>query len=176
MSRTSLAALFAAIALAVAGCGSSGHTAATQSVHKTSSASTTSADPAAVLRRSANVALNGNYKLAVYVLWHNKVPAWAKGTTVGPALASLRSAAAARQKRGVRVRMLAHRRRILSLQLDPSYATASALIVDWQRVQPSNAAGRPLGKTVVLRERARYELRRAGDKQHFLVWKVVLLH
>lgn len=172
MTRTAPIALLAVVTLVTAGCGSGNGA----KVNATSSTQQrTEADPAVALRRSVNVALTGNYKLAVYVLWHNRVPPWARRTTTGPALVSLRSAALTRAKRGVRVRMLAHRRRVLDVRLDPSFATASALILDVQRVQPSNSKGRPLGHVVVLRERARYELRRVGKTQRFLVWKVVLL-
>lgn len=172
MTRAALTALLAGAALVAAGCGSGNGS----NVNATSrTQQRTEADPAVALRRSVNVALAGNYQLALYVLWHNRVPTWARRSTTGPALASLRSAALTRAKRGVRVRMLAHRRRVLNVRLDPSYATASALILDVQRVQPSNPKGRPLGHAVVLRERARYELRRVGKTQRFLVWKVVLL-
>jgi hypothetical protein len=172
MNRAALIALLTCAAIAAAGCGS-GNDARTNATSHTQQR--TEADPAVALRRSVNVALASNYQLAVYVLWHNRVPTWAKRSTTGPALASLYSAARTRAKRGVRVRMLAHRRRVLQLQLDPSYARASAVILDWQRVQPSNPEGHALGHTVVLRERARYELRRVGKTQRFLVWKVALL-
>lgn len=176
MTKTALTALFAAVALVGAACGGgSGATASGKTPADMRTHADHSTDAAAALQRSVAVALKGNYRVAVYVLWHNRVPGWAKQTTAGPALASLRSAATARQKRGVRVRMLTDSRRLLELRLDPSYATATAVILDSQRVQPSSLAGRPLGKTVVLHERARYELRRVGQTERFRVWKVVLL-
>ena len=46
---------------------------------------------------------------------------------------------------------------------------------DRQRVQPSGPSGHPLGRTVALNERARYELRRMAHGSGFVVWKVVLL-
>lgn len=175
MTKTLTCTILAVFAFATAGCGGTANTQGQESPQTATQAQRSTADPVVALRRSVNAALDGNYRLAVYVLWYNRVPTWGRRTTEGPALASLRSAAATRQTRGVRVRMLAHRRTILQLRLDPSYATASALIIDWQRVQPSNPNGRALGRAVILRERARYELRRIGGTRRFLVWKVVLL-
>ncbi len=80
-----------------------------------------------------------------------------------------------RKKRGVRVRMLDNTREILSLNLDPSYVRATAIVLDKQRVQPSGRNGRPLGRATKLNERARYELRRLGQTDQFVVWRVVLL-
>ncbi len=70
--------------------------------------------------------------------------------------------------------MLSGRREIRSIRLDPSYAEATAIVVDRQRVQPSRRNGRPIGRAVVLNERARYELRRVGGSDRFIVWRVVL--
>ena len=69
-----------------------------------------------------------------------------------PALASLRAAAQNRRSRGIRVRMLENRREILSLRLDPSYARATAIVLDRQRVQPRGATGALSGRDA---ERAR---------------------
>jgi hypothetical protein len=112
--------------------------------------------------------------VSVFVLWHNRVPAWASRSTGGPALNSLRAAASTRRSRGVRARVLSDRRRVVSLKLDPSYTKATAVVVDRQRVQPSDRKGRPLGRVVVLNERATYELRRIGSSARFVVWRVVL--
>jgi hypothetical protein len=71
--------------------------------------------------------------------------------------------------------MLSNQREILSLQLDPSYARATAIIRDRQRVQPSRRNGAPIGRATKLNERARYELRRVGRADRFIVWRVVLL-
>jgi hypothetical protein len=162
------------LVLAPLACGSSSKPLA-QSTQSHTASTRTAADPAAALQRSVRTALAGNYQLAVYVLWNNRLPSWAGRSTEGPALASLRSAATTRRSRGVRVRMVAHRRRIVRMTLDPSYARASAVILDVQRVQPSTASGRPRGQIVTLHERARYELHRVGSSNRFLVWKVVLL-
>jgi hypothetical protein len=127
------------------------------------------------LKKAIRRALDRNRRLSVFVLWNNKTPAWAEGSTRGPALKALRTAAQNRRKRGVRVRVLESRREIRSLRLDPSYVAATAILVDRQRVQPSRRNGRPLGDEVTLNERARYELRRIGRSGQFVVWRVELL-
>jgi hypothetical protein len=162
--------------VALAGCSSgSNHASSTTTSTSTSGPTTTAAQPEAeALARSARAALDANHKLSVFVLWRNRVPAWAVRSTRGPALASLRSAAATRRSRGVRARLLSDRRRVVSLRLDPSYTSATAVVVDRQRVQPSGRNGKPLGRAVVLNERATYELRRIGNSKRFVVWRVAL--
>ncbi len=173
MKRAGMFALVVC-AVVVAGC-SSGSNHASSTTTSTSGPTTTAAQPdAEALARSARAALVANHKLSVFVLWHNRIPAWAARSTSGPALASLRSAAATRRSRGVRARLLSDRRRVVSLTLDPSYASATAVVVDRQRVQPSGRNGKPLGRAVVLNERATYELRRIGSSRRFVVWRVVL--
>lgn len=176
MKAPATATLLCSIVLAVSGCGGSGASSAAKQPATPPTTTASSRDGRAALQHSVRKALAGNYQLAVYVLWHNRVPLWAARSTVGPALAALRSAANGRKSRGVRVRMLSHQRHIVRVSLDPSYARANAVIIDTQKVQPSTADGRPRGHSVLLRERARYELRRDGKGMHFLVWKVVLLH
>lgn len=127
------------------------------------------------LKKAVRSALDRNRRLSVFVLWNNRIPAWAEGSTRGPALAALRAAAKNRKERGLRVRVLTSQREIRSLRLDPSYVTATAIVVDRQRVQPSRRNGRPLGHEVTLNERARYELRRIGRSDRFVVWRVELL-
>jgi hypothetical protein len=129
----------------------------------------------AALLRAARSALVANHRVSVRVLWTNRVPESARASTGGPALSSLRAAATTRRARGIRVRMLKDEHRVVSLHLDPSYAQARAIVVDRQLVQPSRVDGRPRGHTVRLVERARYELRRVGGSQRFVVWKVVVL-
>ena len=138
-------------------------------------AATESETGRAALERAARLALNENRRLSVYVLWNNTIPRWAKRSTRGPALASLRSAAQNRRNQVIRVRMLKNRREILSFRLDPSYVRATAIVLDRQRVRPSRRNGRPLGRAAMLNERARYELRRLGQSNRFVVWRVVLL-
>jgi hypothetical protein len=163
--------LVAVLAATAAGCDGSNNEATTQPPPATTQAGTGEA----ALRQAVRTALNENRRLSVYVLWNNRIPAWAERSTRGPALASLRTAAQNRRSRGVRVRMLSGRREIRSIRLDPSYAEATAIVVDLQRVQPSRRNGRPIGRAVVLNERARYELRRVGRSDRFIVWRVVLL-
>jgi len=155
-----------------AGCSSGGNKKA--ETQPTTSATTAQTGRAA-LEDAIRSALTKNRRLSVYVLWNNSVPRWAAHSTRGPALASLRAAAQNRRNRGVRVRLLASRRKILSIRLDPSYLRAEAIVVDRQRVQPARQNGRPLGRAVMLKERARYELRRIGRRNRFVIWRVVLL-
>lgn len=155
----------------IAGCDGGNEESATQPPSTT----TTPESGRAALERGVRSALSENRRLSVYVLWNNTIPPWAERSTRGPALASLRSAAQNRRSRGIRVRMLENRREILSLRLDPSYVRATAIVLDRQRVQPSRRNGRPLGRAAMLNERARYELRRLGQSDRFIVWRVVLL-
>ena len=163
--------LIAFVAVIAVGCDGGDEESATQPPPT----ATTPADGEAALRESVRSTLSGNLRLSIYVLRNNRIPVWAEQSTRGPALDSLRGAAQNRRKRGVRVRMLESRRKILSLRLDPSFARATATVRDRQRVQPSGRNGRPLGPPVKLSERARYELRRIGQSNRFVVWRVVLL-
>src|SRR5438445_9015417 len=105
------AVLAVAFAVAAAGCGSSGNANPSTQTNSTT-AKTTSDASAATLKRAAREALLGNYKLSSYVLWHNRVPAWARQSTDGPALAGLRSAAAQRKRQGIRIRPVSGQLRI----------------------------------------------------------------
>lgn len=163
--------LLALLAATAAGCDGGNDNDATQPPPTTTQSQTGEA----ALRQAVRTALNENRRLSVYVLWNNRIPDWGERSTRGPALVSLRSAAQNRRTRGVRVRMLQSRREIRSIRLDPSYAEATAIVQDRQRVQPSRQNGRPIGRVVVLNERARYELRRVGRSDRFIVWRVVLL-
>lgn len=166
-----LGAVLIALLLAIAtGCDGGDGEVATQPPPTTSSEA-----GEAALKEAVRGALDGNRRLSVFVLWNNRIPAWAEVSTRGPALSALRAAAQNRRERGVRVRVLESRREIRSLGLDPSYVTATAIVVDRQRVQPSRRNGRPLGHEVTLNERARYELRRIGRSDRFVVWRVELL-
>jgi len=166
-----LAPILIVILVALAGCDGGNEESAPQPPPPT----TTSETGQAALEGAVRSALSENRRLSVYVLWNNRIPPWAERSTRGPALASLRSAAQSRRERGVRVRMLDSRREILSLSLDPSYQRATAIVRDRQHVQPSGQNGRPLGRPTTLNERARYELRRLGRTDRFVVWGVVLL-
>jgi hypothetical protein len=163
--------LLALLAATAAGCNGGNDKATTQPPPTTTAPETTEA----TLEQAIRTALNENRRLSIYVLWTNRIPPWAERSTRGPALASLRVAAQNRRERGVRVRMLEGRREIRSVRLEPSYVRATAIVVDRQRVRPSRRSGRPIGRAVVLNERARYELRRVGQSDRFVVWRVVLL-
>ena len=174
MKRMGTFALVAS-SVALAGCSSGSHQANSTTTSPSTSRATTSTQPdGQALERAGRAALDDNHKVSIFVLWHNRVPASASRSTAGPALASLRSAAVTRRSRGVRARLLSDRRRVVSLKLDSSYTRATAVVVDRQRVQPSGRNGKPLGRALVLNERATYELRRIGSSRRFVVWRVVL--
>jgi hypothetical protein len=157
----------AAVAAVAAGCGGASDPASTAS-----STTRTAADPQRQLEAAVRDAIRRDHAESVRSLETNEVPAHPVATA-GPALAQLRQSVADRRRSGVRVHSLTQRLRILSVRLDPSYETATALIRDDQRVQPIRA-GRPLGKPVELHERARLLLHRVrGDR--FVVWKVEVL-
>jgi hypothetical protein len=128
-----------------------------------------------MLRAAVRAALAANHKLAIRVLWTNRIPLTAGKSTRGPALAELTASAKDREKKGVRVRMIRDDYRIISIELDVTKAHATAF-AEWdQRVVPSNPNGTPRGRAVSLRERARVELRRVRNSQNFVVWKVTLV-
>jgi hypothetical protein len=135
---------------------------------------TTSQTGRAALERSVRQALRENNRLSGYVLWSNRIPGWATRSTRGPALAALRRSAADRRKRGIRVRTLTSRLEITSIDLDPSYTSATAVVRSVQRVRPYEG-GKPSGRAVKLDERARVELRRLGSSERFVVWKLSAL-
>jgi hypothetical protein len=135
---------------------------------------TTSETGRAALERSVRQALRENNRLSGYVLWSNRIPGWATRSTRGPALAALRRSAADRRERGIRVRTLTSRLEITSIDLDPSFTSATAVVRSIQRVRPFEG-GKPSGRAVKLDERARVELRRLGASERFVVWKLSAL-
>jgi len=151
-----------------AGCNGGGNEkAATQPPPTT----TTSETGKAALSRAVRLALRENDRLSGYVLWSNRVPAWATRSTRGPVLAALRTSAADRRKRGIRVRTLASRLEIVSIDFDPSYTSATAVVRSLQRVRPYRS-GKSMGRAVRLNERAEVELRRLGTSERFVVWRL----
>jgi hypothetical protein len=155
------------------GCGSSKDAAPTAT---TSTPTTTArgADPRIALTRSARAALRANDRLSGYVLWHNKVPAWAQQSTRGPALAALRTAAGDRRARRIRVRTLADRIEIVSLTINPAYTRAHATVRSAQRLRPYRD-DQALGRAIVINEKVRVELHRLPRSERFVVWHVVAL-
>lgn len=156
------------IAALIAGCG--GSTPRTSTHQATTSTSTQ--NPSSALQQAVRAAVLANNRLSVYVLWHNEIPGWATQSTNGPALAQLRSSAATRKARSIRIRLLSSRYEILSIQLDPTYQSAVAIIRDNGRVLPYET-GRAPGQAVTFNEHARLELHRVGDSPRFLVWQLV---
>ncbi len=167
-----LGAVLIALLLAIAtGCDGGDGEVATQPPPTTTSPQT---DEAA-LEHAVRSALDRNRRLSVFVLWNNRIPAWAERSTRGPALTALRGAAEDRKKRGIRVRSLSDRFQIISIRLDPSYTHGTAIVRGHQRVRPYRRDGVPVGRPVELNERARIELRRIQATGRFVVWRVELL-
>jgi hypothetical protein len=161
-----------AFALVVAGCGGGG----SHTTLSTSTPATTTDRMSEQVRLEAGVraAVKQNFKLSLYVLWHNTIPAWASRSTGGPALAALRVSAATRRGRGVRIRPIKTALVVRSISVDASYVTATAVADSRQRVRPYEA-GKPQPKLIALHERARLTLRRVGSSDRFIVWKAVAI-
>jgi hypothetical protein len=157
-----------ALAVLAAGCGGGHRAAATTAT----TATAPRADPQKRLAAGVRVALRANHRLAKAVLWRNEVPTSATNSTRGPALAALRSAAAGRRRQGIHVKVVLDDFKIDSVKLDPSFTRATAIVSDPQRVRPYGSDGKPLGKSVPLSEKSRFELRRIGTSGHFVVWRV----
>jgi hypothetical protein len=153
--------------LVAAGCGGGTRPAATTR----STATLTTADPTAQLRQAVTRALAQSDQASLYVLWHDQVPGWAAQSTAGPALASMSQAAAHRRQGGIQVKVLSASTQIGSIEIDPSYLSAEAIVTERSRVVPYRG-GRSLGHAVSLVEHARIELRREGSAIRFVVWKV----
>jgi hypothetical protein len=162
------ALVLALVAALATGCGGSKHAATSSSARTTVSKHQ---DTATTLDRAVRVALDENFRLSLYVLWNNSIPSWAQHSTRGPALAALRSAAATRRGRGLRIRSQPGHYTILSVQLDPSYARATALVRDRREVLPYRDSKR-LGRAIKVDDHARIDLRRLGNSPRFVVWRV----
>src|SRR6478609_839474 len=124
MKRSALLVIIAiALTLVASGCGAS----KTSTLHTSPTGTTTTQQTAlAALEDAVRVALTENGRLSSYVLWNNTIPSWASRSTAGPALAALTASAAGRRRQNVRVRSLSEHLKLLSLQLDPSYMSATA--------------------------------------------------
>jgi hypothetical protein len=168
--KTTAAIACSAIAIFAPGCGSGSASSPTAKAN----ASTTGRAPTAALERAVRQALRKNYQLSGYVLWHNAVPASAKQSTRGPALAALRNSAAQRRKTGIRIKPVSGRLTIISVSLDPSFTRATATTLASGRVRPYEGR-RAEPRTITLHERARVQLRRLGRSQNFVVWQVTTL-
>jgi hypothetical protein len=154
------------VAIGATGCGGESGPASTAS-------STMSSDPQQQLEAAVRDAIRRDHAESVRSLWTNRVPAHPVATA-GPAVKEWRQSVADRRRAGVRVRSLSQHLRILSVRLDPSYETATAVIRADQRVQLINREGRRLGKPRTGHERVRLLLHRTGGDQ-FVVWRVEAL-
>jgi len=165
-----IAALVVAVAIAGSACsGSSSQKTKAPTTGATTHSNTSNTE--ATLTAAVRAAIQEDHRMSVRVLWTNAVPAHPRATA-GPALTVLRRSVAARARRGIRVRLLSEHFRVISIQVDPSYERATAVVSDPQRVRPYGGDGRPLGRAVALNERARLELRRLGSGMRFVVWRV----
>jgi outer membrane murein-binding lipoprotein Lpp len=167
--RTTISAALVA-GLVLAGCGSTQHPTTTRTATSTTTTQTV-ASGSAMLRRAVVAAVDADHKTSNTALWTNAVPA-KPVATAGPALTNLRRSVAGRRKQGIRIRMLHERFRVLNVRLDPSYTTASAELIDAEKVQPTHESGKPLGKSLSTTERAELELHRVPGTNRFVVWKV----
>ena len=164
-----LTALIALLLLTIgSGCSGENDSTATQPPATTSP----TASSEATLKRAVRKALEDNRRLSIFVLANNRIPAWATRSTQGPALDALQAAASNRKKRGIRIRLISDQFRVVSIRLNPSYRTATALARARQRVRPYARNGEPSGPAVKLDERVRVELRRLGTAERFVVWRV----
>ena len=172
MTKLALILLLGSAALVATACSGDDNNSAPET-RDTTAATATVDDETEALEDAARKAIEADHQLSVRVLWTNRVSEMPRATA-GPALAELRRSAAQRRRRGIRIKLISERFRIVDLTVDPSFATATATVVSDQRVQPHGRRGKPLGNPVRLRERARLELRRVGDSERFVVWRVVL--
>jgi hypothetical protein len=155
-----------ALCTLIGGCGGGGQR---ETTSKTRSATTP--NPTAQLGHAVRIAIEQNATVSDYVLWHNAIPSWASQSTAGPALAGMRGSAAQRKTGGLRVRVLTGEVTIRSVELNPSYLSATASVVEGSRVRVYKQ-GHPERRTIVLKEPAQIELHRIGDETKFVVWKL----
>jgi hypothetical protein len=168
-TRPLLLLVAVAVAALAAGCGGSNGSVAATSTTDTRATSTQTSE--AALKGAVRAALASNLKLSLYVLWHNEVPPWATGSTRGPALKALRTAAAARRRQGIQIKNLRGHSTIISIQLAPSYTSATAEVRDTRSVAPYKR-GHRLGRAIVGTDHSRVQLRRVGTAERFIVWSV----
>lgn len=155
-----------------AGCGSSNATRSATVTTTSTDAETTSARVSTtILKAAVRSAIHADRELSLYVLWHNRVPAWATRSTRGPALKALRIAAATRRNQGIRIKNLSGGYTVTVITLAASYATATAVIRSHQHVAPYKN-GHRLGKAISENDDARIQLHRLGNSRRFVVWRL----
>lgn len=164
--RRALTALLACALLA--GCGGASHHATGTTANTTTA--TTAADSTTQLEQAVRTALQQNAKVSDYVLEHNAIPPWARQSTAGPALSGMQGSAAQRSSGHITVHVLSDVVQVETVNLAPSYATATANVTERSRVVPLRN-GHRLGKAVVGNEHAQFTLHRAGGTT-FVVWSV----
>lgn len=168
--RTTLSAATIGVLL-VAGCGGSTKTTPTHTTTRTA-VTTTKASGTKMLTSAVVGAVETDHATSLKALRADSLPA-KPPATAGPALKTLRRSVAGRRAQGIRIRMLHERFRVLSVSLDPSYATATADVVDVEKVQPVHRNGKAFGHPVTQTEHATIELHRIAGTNRFVVWKVV---
>lgn len=168
MRRSTLTLIACAL---LAGCGASVHPKIASTTTTTGGAAT-APDPTAQLEQAVRRAVSEDHALVTQTLLTNRVPANPEGAA-GPALTYLRRSAAQRRAQDVKVRILSEAFHLLAVQLDPSYTTATATVVNTQLVRPTYR-GRP-GRPSTSHEHVRLELHRVGNSERFVVWQVKLL-
>ena len=162
--------LLVAVAAISGGCGGTGGKVVATTT-ATDAKSTSAQATTATLKAAVRTAIQADRQLSLYVLWHNRVPAWATRSTRGPALKALRDAAATRRQQGIQIRNLSGGYTITSITLAPSYASATAVLRSHQRVAPYRA-GHRLGKAISASDHARIQLHRLDNTQRFVVWRL----
>lgn len=162
-----------ALTLAVSGCGSGSSNDITTNDAKPTT-TTAAGQPAtpATLEQAVRRVVDEDHALVTQALLTNSVPAHPE-VAAGPALTYLRQSAAQRRAQDVRVRIVSETFHLLGVQLAPSYTTATATVLTTQHVQPTYR-GRP-GRPSTSDEHVRLELRRIGNSERFVVWRVTLL-
>jgi hypothetical protein len=160
------------LAVLLSGCSGGGDAAEPAEPRPEVPGANTTPDEPAALDNAVRKAIRSNAQLSDYVLRRNKVPRSAPDSTRGPALAALRESASERRRERVRVRTARGDFDILSVRLDPSYRRAVAVVRQRGRVRPYRE-GHRLGRAIKVDEKVRIELRRLGDSERFVVWKVV---
>lgn len=158
--------------LLVAGCGGSTKSTPTHTTARTTVPTTAKPSGTKMLTSAVIAAVEADHATSTKALWTDTVPA-KPPATAGPALKTLRRSAAGLRARGIKVRKVHDQLKVVSVQLDPSYTTATATIRDLETVQPIHTNGKPFGHSVTETERARVELHRVVGTNRFVVWKVV---